>query len=167
MGIPASDDRSSIDEQFLAAVEGAAPLTDRDRLCAPAGTRKLVASSAKREFARDEDGSGRAAGVSRKTLKRLFRGEPEASAELDLHGLRLEAAQTRVATFLASSRKDGHRAVRIITGKADRFADDGDRLRAVVPDWLSAKLSTHVLGFCVAPSHMGGAGALLVLLRSS
>jgi len=112
-----------------------------------------------------EDGSrGRAADVSKKTVRELAAGGFPPRATLDLHRLTLEAARARVAGFIAEARAAGHRSVLIITGMAER-SPAGSRLRDHVPGWLAGQ-GGSVLAFAPARAEHGGRGALYVLLRN-
>ena len=157
-------------ELFADAVTGAEPLSNRERARppAPAAPARAVNRPAEPGFVLAEDGSrGRAADVSRKTARELAAGRFPPRATLDLHRLTLEAAQGRVATFVAESRASGHRSVLIVTGMAER-SPAGTRLRDHVPGWLSSgPLAGQVLAFAPARAEHGGAGALYVLLRTS
>jgi DNA-nicking Smr family endonuclease len=101
------------------------------------------------------------AALDRRTRSRVARGRIEIDARLDLHGLTLERARPRLASFLASSQARGASLVLVITGKGGTGA-----LRREVPFWLSSPQSRAlVIGFEeAAPSH-GGAGALYVRIR--
>jgi DNA-nicking Smr family endonuclease len=99
--------------------------------------------------------------LDRRTRSRVARGRVEIDARLDLHGLTLERARPRLASFLASAQARGASLVLVITGKGGTGA-----LRREAPFWLSAAdLRPLVIGFEeAAPSH-GGAGALYVRIR--
>ena len=99
--------------------------------------------------------------LDRRTRSRVARGRVGIDARLDLHGLTLERARPRLASFLASAQASGAGLVLVITGKGGTGA-----LRREVPFWLSSPESRAlVIGFEeAAPSH-GGAGALYVRIR--
>jgi len=116
-----------------------------------------------------------------KGLKRqLQRGQRDADARIDLHGLTQEAAHRRLIAFLRRSQAEGHQLVIVITGKGapkrlrdidedpfrpDPYASRGV-LRRVVPEWLSLpELRPLVIGFEEATPGHGGAGALYVRIR--
>ena len=97
-------------------------------------------------------------GHSPDLLKKLRRGQWRVQNELDLHGLnRLEATRA-VADFLNESISQEIRCVRIVHGKG--LGVLRETLRAVLPAHI------EVLGFVEAPRDQGGAGAVLVLLKS-
>ncbi|ANN73337.1 Smr/MutS family protein [Bordetella bronchialis] len=97
------------------------------------------------------------------TARRLRRGEWQAGAELDLHGLRVEQARHAVLSFIEECLEHGIRCVRIVHGKG--YGSEG--LTPVLKDkartWLVQK--PDVIAFSEAPEREGGSGALLVLLR--
>jgi DNA-nicking Smr family endonuclease len=104
-------------------------------------------------------------GLSRLTLRKLRRGHWVIQAELDLHGMRSEEARAGLADFLNRCRKRGLRCVRIIHGKGLGSKNRMPVLKQKVKSWLMQR--DEVLAFCQAPPHDGGAGAALVLLKSS
>jgi DNA-nicking Smr family endonuclease len=99
--------------------------------------------------------------LDRRTRGRVARGRVEIDARLDLHGLTLERAHARLASFLASAQARGASLVLVITGKGGSGA-----LRRETPFWLaSPEMRPLVIGFEeAAPAH-GGAGALYVRIR--
>ena len=154
-------------ELFADAVSGARPLENRERARppAPTGTARATGEAAATTFVLSEDGSrGRAADVSKKTVRELAAGAFPPRATLDLHRLTIDEARGRVATFIADSRAAGHRSVLVITGMAER-SPAGARLRDHVPGWLAGPLGGSVLAFAPARAEHGGAGALYVLVR--
>ncbi|AOB32341.1 DNA mismatch repair protein MutS [Bordetella sp. H567] len=97
------------------------------------------------------------------TARKLRRGEWQAGAELDLHGLRVEQARHAVLSFIDECLEHGIRCVRVVHGKG--YGSEG--LNPVLKDkartWLVQK--PDVIAFSEAPEREGGSGALLVLLR--
>lgn len=109
--------------------------------------------------------SGRASGIDRGRLEKLRRGEPAPDRELDLHGLTAAEAREDVTYEIQDAWHEGERCVRVVTGRGLR-SPLGPVLRDGVIEWLQAPpLSQHVMAFASAPPALGGAGALLVLLR--
>ena len=102
-------------------------------------------------------------GVSRSTLRRLRRGEFTVSAELDLHGHTVGAAQAALARFLPESRRLNQTCVRIIHGKGLRSPGKKPVLKAKIYRWLSRR--EEVLAFASARPVDGGTGAVYVLLK--
>lgn len=112
---------------------------------------------------RPELSHGIAAGVDRRTLDRLRRGQMEIEADLDLHGHTQESAHRALAAFIRGHAGAGRRCVIVVTGKG---RDGGGVLRAEVPRWLNEpELCQHILAFSHARPPDGGDGALYVLLR--
>jgi DNA-nicking Smr family endonuclease len=112
---------------------------------------------------RPELSHGIAAGVDRRTLDRLRRGQMEIEADLDLHGHTQESAHRALAAFIRGHAGAGRRCVIVVTGKG---RDGGGVLRAEVPRWLNEPdLRQHILAFSHARPADGGDGALYVLLR--
>jgi DNA-nicking Smr family endonuclease len=99
--------------------------------------------------------------LDRRTRSRVARGRVEIDARLDLHGLTLDRARPRLASFLASAQARGAALVLVITGKGGTGA-----LRREAPFWLSSpELRPLVIGFEEAAQNHGGAGALYVRIR--
>lgn len=104
-------------------------------------------------------------GLPGDVLRKLKRGHWAIQANLDLHGLTTTAARDELARFLAFARHGGARCVRIVHGKGFRSANGVPLLRNKVR--LSLSQREEVLAFCDASPGDGGAGAVVVLLRSS
>ena len=86
-------------------------------------------------------------------------------ASLDLHGLTTERARTELGRFLGLARHSGIRCVRIVHGKGTRSPNNVAVIRNKVR--LSLSRRDEVLAFCDAAAADGGAGAVIVLLKSS
>ena len=97
-------------------------------------------------------------GVSRQTLRKMRRGQWVIEAHLDLHGLTRSEAAASVAEFLRRCTAQRMRCVRIVHGKGLGV------LKAKLRRWLPMK--EEVLAFTQAPAREGGAGAVLVLLKT-
>jgi DNA-nicking Smr family endonuclease len=102
-------------------------------------------------------------GMQHNVLRKLRRGQFSISAELDLHGLRVEEARQALSHFLYHCRVNKKRCVRIIHGKGYRSANNQAVLKSKVNHWL--RQHDDVLAFCSARAQDGGTGALYVLLR--
>lgn len=110
--------------------------------------------------------SGVAPGVNQKLLAQLRRGEFAHRRHLDLHGHSQEEARLTLAKFIADARKGGERCVLVVTGRGRSSPGGISVLREALPRWLSRHPNRpHVLAFCTAQAHDGGAGAFYVLLR--
>ncbi len=79
------------------------------------------------------------------TARRLRRGEWQAGAELDLHGLRVEQARHALLSFIEECLEHGIRCVRVVHGKG--YGSEG--LNPVLKDkartWLVQKTRCHRL----------------------
>jgi len=109
--------------------------------------------------------SFRRRGVGPEVVRKLRRGVWAIQAQLDLHGLRRDAARERLAAFLRESVRDGRRCVRVIHGKGNGSPGREPVLKGKVRSWLVQK--SEVIAFAQARAQDGGHGALLVLLRPS
>lgn len=109
--------------------------------------------------------SGEAAGLDRRTMDRLRRGQIRVEGRLDLHGHTQDEAQSALVDFLRRAQGSGKRCVIVITGRG-RMGRGGGVLRSQTPRWLNLpSLRPLVLGFATAQPKDGGSGALYVLLR--
>jgi DNA-nicking Smr family endonuclease len=128
----------------------------RESLSAPIGIDDAIESGEELVFLRE--------GLSRQTLRRLRRGHWVIQDGLDLHGMnRVEAAHC-VAEFLRRCVARHLRCVRIVHGKGHGSRNREPVLKGKLRKWLA--LRDEVLAFCQAPAAHGGAGAVLVLLKS-
>ncbi len=108
---------------------------------------------------------GQGAGVDKRTVQRLKRGQLPIEARLDLHGFTQKEAHARLDGFLAAAQNRGLRCVLVITGKGRVGQEDGV-LRRMVPRWLNAPPSRgRVLSMSQAHPRHGGGGALYLLLK--
>jgi DNA-nicking Smr family endonuclease len=103
-------------------------------------------------------------GLARNVLKDLRRGRWVIQAHLDLHGATRDQARALLAEFLAASLRRRLRCVRIIHGKGLGSPGRESILKGLVRNWLMQRV--EVLAYCQARAAEGGAGALVVLLRS-
>jgi len=69
-----------------------------------------------------------------------------------------------LADFLFEARNNGWRCVRVVHGKGLSSPNREPVLKDKVRRWLAQR--EEVLAYCEAPRHAGGAGAVLVLLKS-
>jgi DNA-nicking Smr family endonuclease len=152
----------------------AAPPVQRARPAAIAGQRLKDEAAVLRESISDEfdveslldtdDGlSFRRADIGVEVVRKLRRGVWATQAQLDLHGLRRDAARAAVAAFLRDAARSGLRCVRVIHGKGNGSPGREPVLKAKVKAWLVQK--EEVIAFVQARPADGGNGALLVLLR--
>lgn len=103
-------------------------------------------------------------GHSPDLLRKLRRGHWVIQEQLDLHGMRADEARLYVVQFLAECRKRGARCVRIIHGKGLGSKNREPVLKNKLRSWLMQR--DEVLAYCQARDVDGGAGALVVLLKS-
>ncbi|MCR9091376.1 Smr/MutS family protein [Algiphilus sp.] len=106
----------------------------------------------------------RAPGVTESTYRRLRRGQFHIHDELDLHGHTVAAAKAAVRDFLAECQQLDHHCIRIIHGKGLRSGNNGPVLKRHIDGWLRRR--RDVLAFSSAKREQGGAGAVVVLLKS-
>jgi DNA-nicking Smr family endonuclease len=104
-------------------------------------------------------------GVPAAALRKLRRGGWVLRAELDLHGMNGEEARIALAAFLNHCMRRDLRCVRIIHGKGLGSKNREPVLKHKVRHWLMQR--DDVLAFCQARPVDGGAGAVVVLLKSS
>jgi len=103
------------------------------------------------------------AGIQRRLIRKMRRGGYAVTAELDLHGHTVEQARQKLAEFLGGLDRGRQRCVRIVHGKGRSSPGRQPVLKNKVAAWLANR--RDVLGYCSAPGHDGGLGALYVLLR--
>ncbi len=104
-------------------------------------------------------------GLARSVLRDLRRGRWVVQDQLDLHGANRDQARALLAEFLAGCLRRNLRCVRIIHGKGLRSPGREPVLKGLVAGWLMRR--AEVLAYAQARAQEGGAGALVVLLRSA
>ena len=109
----------------------------------------------------DEDFA--AAGVDRREIRKLKRGDYPAGDRRDLHGMTAAEACATAGRFIESSRQSQHRCVCIVHGRGLHSEGKVSILRARVREYLRSHRA--VLAYADAPRSDGGAGAVYVLLR--
>jgi len=112
----------------------------------------------------DESLSFRRPEIGPEVVRKLRRGVWAIQAQLDLHGLRRDAARERLGEFLRAAGIERLRCVRVIHGKGNGSPGREPVLKAKVKSWLAQH--AQVLAFTQARAAEGGAGALVVLLAS-
>lgn len=103
-------------------------------------------------------------GVGADVVRKLRKGHWTIQDQLDLHGLRRDAAREALGAFLRSANRRGLRCVRIIHGKGLGSVNKEPVLKQKVRNWLVQK--EEVIAFCQAKASDGGSGALVVLLNA-
>lgn len=96
-------------------------------------------------------------------LRKLKRGQFSVAASLDLHGMTLDMARHALHEFFQAERQEIRCCVRVVHGKGNRSDRQIPVLKQMVNHWLPQR--DDVIGFCSAPPHDGGTGALYVLLK--
>ncbi|MEF8719197.1 MAG: Smr/MutS family protein [Candidatus Accumulibacter necessarius] len=169
---------------FLAAVDGARPLRQPDRVSldgpkpSPRPRQREIDEAAvlaellHGSLAIDDwlDLGGADSflrcGVPRSVLRDLRRGRWSIQDHIDLHGLNRQQAHAEVARFVAEAlRVPASVACASCMGAATARRGREAILRQLVKAWLGRH--RDVLAFCHAPPNDGGDGALWVLLKSS
>jgi len=97
-------------------------------------------------------------------LRKLREGRWSIQRHLDLHGLRTDEAREALGRFIRDAHHNGLRCVRVVHGKGLGSPGRVPVLKARVQRWLVQK--HEVMAFVQARPADGGAGALVVLLRS-
>ncbi|MEO8599179.1 MAG: Smr/MutS family protein [bacterium] len=103
-------------------------------------------------------------GVGADVVRKLRKGDWAIQDQLDLHGLRRDAARDALGAFLRRASRSGLRCVRIIHGKGIGSVNKEPVLKQKVRNWLVQK--EEVIAFCQAKASDGGSGALVVLLNA-
>ncbi len=111
--------------------------------------------------------------------RRLAQGLISPDAQIDLHGLGIDAAYTRLMASLMQAHLTGARVLLVIAGKSrphgdHGFLNHGERgsrrgaIRAKLLDWLAASPHASKIA-AIRPAHQrhGGAGAVYVVLRKA
>ena len=111
----------------------------------------------------DDALSFRRRGIGIDVVRKLRRGVWVLQDEIDLHGLRSDAARERVADFVRHSARAGLRCIRVVHGKGLGSPGREPVLKAKVKSWLVQR--SEVLAFTHARPADGGHGALIVLLK--
>jgi DNA-nicking Smr family endonuclease len=113
----------------------------------------------------DEHLSFRRPGIGTDITHKLRRGDWTIQRQLDLHGLRRDAAREALGGFIREAHKHGIRCVRVVHGKGLGSPGKAPVLKNRVHSWLVQK--NEVMAFVQAKPADGGAGALVVLLMGA
>jgi DNA-nicking Smr family endonuclease len=97
-------------------------------------------------------------------VRKLREGRWSIQRQIDLHGLRTDEAREALGRFIRESHQHGLRCVRVVHGKGLGSPGRMPVLKSRVHRWLVQK--HEVMAFVQARPADGGAGALVVLLRS-
>jgi len=128
-----------------------------ESLCGPVSLDDAMESGEELVFLRE--------GMSRQVLRKLRRGHWVVEENLDLHGMNRVEAAASAAEFLRHCVQRRVRCARIVHGKGLGSRNREPVLKGKLRKWLAMR--DEVLAYCQAPATQGGAGALLVLLKSS
>ena len=104
-------------------------------------------------------------GVGLDVARKLRLGEWTIQGQVDLHGLRIDAAREALGAFVRESHQKGLRCVRVIHGKGLGSPGKTPVLKSRVLRWLVQKV--EVMAYVQANPNQGGDGAIVVLLRAS
>ena len=104
-------------------------------------------------------------GIGADVVRKLRKGHWPVQDELDLHGMRRDAARNAIGEFLHRAGKRKLRCVCIIHGKGLGSAGGEPVLRSMVHSWLEQK--DEVIAFCAANVDGRSHGALIVLLKAA
>ena len=135
-------------------VRSAPPLTPP-----PASTH---ASAPREDLEESDQGDFASSGVDQRTLRKLKRGDLQATARLDLHGKTAAEAEQQLGRFLDTS-SHRHRCVCIVHGRGLHSPGNVAILKTRVREQL--RRHRAVLAYTDAPRSDGGGGAVYVLLR--
>ena len=113
----------------------------------------------------DDSLSYRSQGIGSDVIRKLRQGHWSIQRQLDLHGLRRDAAREALGNFVRDSQRQGIRCVRVITGKGLGSPGKASIIKHKTYGWLVQK--KEVLAFVQARPAEGGSGALVVLLASA
>ena len=147
------------------APERPAPIPAQRQLDEQSALRETISDEFDAGTLLDTDGelSFSRPGVGPDVTRKLRRGDWSVQREVDLHGLRTEAAREVLATFIRDAHRHGIRCVRVVHGKGLGSPGKTPVLKSKVHSWLIQK--SEVLAFVQAKPMHGGAGALVVLLK--
>ena len=112
----------------------------------------------------DDALSFRRPGIGRDVIHKLRKGDWSIQREIDLHGLRSDEARVALAEFIRQAHRQGLRCLRVVHGKGLGSPGKTPVLKSKVHSWLVQK--SQVMAFVQAKPAEGGAGALVVLLKS-
>lgn len=108
--------------------------------------------------------SYRCPGLGPDVMRKLREGSWSIQRQIDLHGLRTDEAREALGRFIRETHQQGLRCVRVVHGKGLGSPGRMPVLKNRVLRWLVQK--SEVMAFVQARPAEGGAGALVVLLRS-
>ena len=101
--------------------------------------------------------------ISAKQWRLLRTGKISVNGVLDLHGLYIEQAREQISMLLQKAHEYHWQCVQIIHGRGHSSNTAHPVLKNHVNHWL--RQHPYVLAFHSCPSNMGGAGAVLALVK--
>ncbi len=130
--------------------------------------REVLRESLEADVEASEEGAGetlyfRRPSVSRRTMRKLARGNFSVQDEIDLHGLTVPEAKEALQTFIDDCESRGYTCIRVVHGKGLGSGNRGPVLKGKVDKWL--RQWQEVLAFVSARQVDGGSGAVYALLR--
>lgn len=180
--------QGELDEEALLsdAMADVVPLTgDRERVAKRSAPRPMLMEADEEELVMrhlDELVNGEAsfsfadtseyieasqAGLDRRLLRRLRKGELSCQAHLDLHGLNREQARAAVGTFIRKCALESKKCVLIVHGRGLGSKDNIPVLKTKLAAWLTrGSIGKKVLAYTSALPSDGGTGAVYVLLKT-
>ena len=102
------------------------------------------------------------AGIQKKVIQELKRGDLAIESVLDLHGLRSHEATDALEEFFADAQLHRYRCVQVIHGKGNRSENRQGVLKPLTIAWL--REARPVLAFASCQPRDGGSGAVYVLI---
>jgi DNA-nicking Smr family endonuclease len=106
------------------------------------------------------------AGLDRRLVRKLRRGEYAVQAHLDLHGMNRTEARDAVAGFVRKCHREDKRCVLIVHGRGFGSKEGIPVLKNKLAAWLTrGAIGRKVLAYASARPYDGGVGAVYVLLR--
>lgn len=143
---------------------------DGSAMAAPA-TKKLPKVRAIPGPAAPPKSAPKTGGLDSSWDRKLARGSLEPDFTIDLHGMTLDAAWTRLSRTLDQAVSMGARTILVVTGK-DRGPDvrgtpgARGRIRAKFADWIAASShASRVIAIRPASRRHGGEGAVYLVLQ--
>jgi DNA-nicking Smr family endonuclease len=130
--------------------------------------REALRESLEADIEASEEGAGESLRfhrpvVSRRTMRKLARGNFSVQDEIDLHGMTVPEAKVALQSFVGDCESRGYTCIRVVHGKGLGSGNRGPILKNKVNKWL--RQWNAVLAFVSARQVDGGTGAIYVLLK--
>lgn len=102
--------------------------------------------------------------INKSIIRELRNNSLPIHARLDLHGLTVFEAKTKLKNFIKDCYKNNFKNIVIITGKGK---NNRGSIKVNTPKWLMEEMiSKFVVGFHTMPDRKGGQGALYIRLKN-